>query len=172
MLTTEQIAAIRERCDAATPGRWFWYVNTRLKEIHLENGRYVVMGVDRYGMDSAAPTFRVNGIMKRADALAESIPGKEHHVGFDDYINHPDAIFIENARADMMTLFDILDAANARVEALERALSTSCYACLSHNTQDDWICETCRDAGEYPHLRKTNWRFDAARFAGKDAANA
>ena len=135
MLTTEQIAAIRERCERATPGPW-------------------KCGI--YGSVSTA-----SGIV-----ILNTRRGTRRGNNNDE-----DAIFVAHAREDIPILLDILDAANARAEALESALSTSCYACLSHNTQDDWICETCRDAGEYPHLRKTNWRFDAARFAGKDSAN-
>lgn len=36
--------------------------------------------------------------LAQADRMAKSCPGKEHHKGFDDYIDHPDAIFISESR--------------------------------------------------------------------------
>lgn len=105
------IKAIRELCDKATPGPWYWDVIDAHKCICLESARWKVMDFARYGMNGAAPRFLVDGIMERADNLLKSIPGKEHHRGFDNYIDHPDAEFIAKSREIIPALLDELEAA-------------------------------------------------------------
>lgn len=57
--------------------------------------------------------------MVRADKLAKSYPGKEHHVGFDDFIDHPDALFIAHAKQDIEFLLAEIDRLQAeRGEAI------------------------------------------------------
>lgn len=118
-MTEQELKAIESRCAAATPGPWMWDMRTHSKMCQLEtthSGHYFVMGFDRWGTQSACPIFqkynryegpvneRGSHGMIRADKLAKSLPGKEHHDGFDDYIDHPDAIFIEHSKADMDAL--------------------------------------------------------------------
>jgi hypothetical protein len=119
-----ELDAIRERCEKATPGPWMWDISTANKECTLataHSGKYYVMGFARWGTQGACPTFqefekyegpvtgRESKGMSRADSLAKSLPGKEHHKGFDDYIDHPDAIFIAHAKNDMEALLAEID---------------------------------------------------------------
>lgn len=115
---------IEERANKATPGPWMWDISTANQYAMLEtahSGRYYVMGFRRWGMSGACPEFQVyqtyDGPLKergslgmvRADELAKSYPGKEHHIGFDDYIDHPDADFIAHAREDIPFLLAELE---------------------------------------------------------------
>lgn len=110
---TELIARAKELDKRATPGPWKWDLRTSLRDAKIvtdHSGQYYVMCFERWGMQGAVPLFQVydkyegpvnergSHGMRRADALARSYPGKEHHVGYDDYIDHPDALFIVEAR--------------------------------------------------------------------------
>lgn len=121
-MTNALLAEIRARCEAATPGPWYWDAIDAHKCICLESKRWKVMDFVRYGMNGAAPRFLVNGIMERADTLLKSIPGKEHHRGFDNYIDHHDADFIAHAREDIPYLLSEVDRLTARAEKAEAAL--------------------------------------------------
>ena len=96
-----------------TPGPWMWDLRTATKQCNLvtqHSGQYYVMGFERWGMQEALPTFQLydrhegkmsergSHGMVRADRLSKSYPGKEHHIGFDDYIDNPDAVFIAESR--------------------------------------------------------------------------
>lgn len=108
-MTAKELQAIRERAGAATPGPWVWDVNSHCKEMSLHSVRWpmnIVMNFVRWGMSGAAPRFNRDGIMQRADTMLKSYPGKEHHEGFDDYVDHPDAAFIAAAREDVPALCD------------------------------------------------------------------
>ena len=129
MLTNEQLKAIRTRENAATPGNWQWNINTSLKQIRLDNGRCVVMGFLRYGTDSAAPAFLIDGLIKRADKFAKSIPGLEHHIGYDDYIDHPDAEFIAHARQDIPALLEHIAKLNEWINDLQSGMYVNCVYC-------------------------------------------
>ena len=124
-MNKEKLDEIRARLNAATPGPWEWDVNSMIKEAHLRtahSGRYYVMGFVRWGMHSALPEFQVydkyegeavsergSQGMVRADKLIKTMPGKEHHRGFDDYISHPDADLIANAPGDIKALLNYID---------------------------------------------------------------
>ena len=136
--------AIRELCDKATPGPWYWDVIDAHKCICLESARWKVMDFARYGMNGAAPRFLVDGIMERADGLLKSLPGKEHHRGFDNYIDHPDATFIAQSREIIPALLDELEAAqNAHrwipvTERLpEKDTAVLCFTALGQKT--GWV---------------------------------
>lgn len=131
------IEEIRARCEAATPGPWYWDVIDSCKCIALESARWKVMDFARYGMNGAAPRFLVDGIMERADTLLKSIPGKEHHRGFDNYIDHPDAAFIAHARTDIPALLAEVERLTHRNEELE--LFYSAYDGSALERADDHI---------------------------------
>lgn len=95
-----------------TPGPWRWEVNRAHKSVKLCGGppkrgfgRYdlTVMDFRRYGMAGAAPVFwnwdydRFVGAPNRADALAVSVEGREHHEAWFADIDHPDARLIAAA---------------------------------------------------------------------------
>ncbi len=107
-----RLEEIRARLEAATPGPWRWEIRTGHKMCKLmtdHSGQYYVMDFARWGLQDACPTFqqyekysgpvdeRRSLGMTRADKMAKSYPGKEHHQGYDDYIDHPDAILIAKA---------------------------------------------------------------------------
>jgi len=123
-MTREKLNEIRARLNAATPGPWAWDVISTCKIAMLKtthSGNYYVMGFERWGPHNAAPKFQVydryfgdvsergSQGMVRADKLLKSIPGKEHHKGYDDYIDHPDAALIANAPTDIQALLEYID---------------------------------------------------------------
>ncbi len=134
----ERLSEIRARCEAATPGPWYWDAIDAHKRICLESARWKVMDFARYGMYGAAPRFLVDGIMERADSLLKSIPGKEHHRGFDNYIDHPDAAFIAHAREDIPYLLAELEQSSLKINALE---------CANHRAYDDGFND-CKKADD------------------------
>jgi hypothetical protein len=52
-VTAVRIAEIQARAQAATPGPWRWVGNTDNHNIHLENGRWVVLGTQRIDRTAA-----------------------------------------------------------------------------------------------------------------------
>lgn len=107
------IERAKELDKRATPGPWKWDLRTCCRDVKIvtdHSGQYYVMNFERWGMQGAAPSFQVydkyegpvrergSHGMQRADTMAKSYPGKEHHKGFDDYPDHPDAKFIVEAR--------------------------------------------------------------------------
>jgi len=128
-MTKEKLDEIKARLNSATPGPWEWDINSTSKIARLmteHSGRYYVMGFCRWGTQSAIPEFQVydkydgdvrergSHGMVRADKLLKSIPGKEHHIGYDDYIAHPDAALIANAPADIQALLEYIDELEGR----------------------------------------------------------
>ncbi len=84
----------------ATPGPWRWRVSKKGHSVQLvaDDGMgSFVMGFDRWGTGSAAPCFRVNGIMECARVLAVEIPGQEHNASWNMTLAHPDAHLIAMA---------------------------------------------------------------------------
>ena len=92
-----------------TPGPWRWEVNRSHKSVKLCGGppkrgfgRYdlTVMDFRRFGMNGAAPVFwhwdydKFVGKPERADELAMSVEGREHHASWFADIDHPDARLI------------------------------------------------------------------------------
>jgi len=133
-MTKEKLDEIMKRLNAATPGPWEWDVNSKChiaKLLTTHSGRYYVMEFVRWGPQGAAPTFQVydryegdvrdrgSQGMVRADKLLKSMPGREHHVGYDDYIDHPDAELIAHAYQDIQELLEYIDKLEADLEAKE-----------------------------------------------------
>jgi hypothetical protein len=117
-MTKEKLSEIKTRLEAATPGPWEWDVNSHHKIVTLmttHSGRLYVMGFVRWGTNGAAPTFQTDNRMVRADELLKSMPGREHHIGYDDYIDHPDANLIANAPADIQALLEYIDELEKKV---------------------------------------------------------
>jgi hypothetical protein len=129
-MNKEKLNKIKSRLKAATPGPWEWDVNSACKIAMLmttHSGRYYVMGFERWGPQSAAPKFQIydkyegdvrergSHGMARADKLLKSMPGKEHHQGYDDYIDHPDADLIANATADIQALLEYIEELEGKV---------------------------------------------------------
>lgn len=132
----------REIDEKATPGPWMWDLrecNHQCLLTTTHSGKYYVMGFQRWGLQDALPSFQVydryEGDVKergsrgmvRAEKLSKSYPGKEHHYGFDNFIDHPDARYIAESRElfHLMTaaITDLLaraEAAEARAEEAER----------------------------------------------------
>lgn len=131
MIQTEEIRAMLE---AATPGPWMWDMRTGSQSCMLvtaHSGRYYIMGFERWGFHNACPVFqtyktyhgpvskRGSTDLVRADKLAKPIPGMEHHIGFDEYIDHPDAKLIAKAPEIIAHLLTENAALRARAEAGE-----------------------------------------------------
>ena len=83
-----------------TEGPWKWVVNKKHKIVHLEGRSHEIMRFERYGMQSAQPTFLTDDkrfqCIKAVD-LACDIKGREHHASWHQGIDHPDARLIESA---------------------------------------------------------------------------
>ena len=112
----------------ATPGPWMWEIRTNIRDCKLmtaHSGQYYVMQFARWGMQDACPEFQVydrysgpvvergSHGMLRADKMAKSYPGKEHHHGYDDYIDHPDAEYIAKSRGLFTKLIEAVEALTA-----------------------------------------------------------
>lgn len=120
MTHADRMAAIRAREAAATPGPWIWRTGEKFttRLMSAKNMGQYVMTFIRRGMQSADVRFNVNGIMRSAHTI--SVPRREGDADWDDRtLDHPDAVFIAHARADIPYLL----ARNAALEAaLEEAL--------------------------------------------------
>lgn len=162
----ELVEKAKDLDEKATPGPWMWDLNECNHQCFLEtthSGRYYVMGFERWGMQNALPTFQVyeryNGPMKdrgshgiiRADKLSKSYPGKEHHVGFDNLIDHPDARYIAESRElfhlMIIAITDLLaraESAEARAEKAERERDIAVEQL--HHCENN--CDYCRNRYE------------------------
>jgi len=183
-MTQEELEAIEAREAAATPGPWVWDVHSHNKIVYLRtdhSGYFYVMGFQRWGPQSAAPTFQVyekdsgelwereSKGMFRADKLTKSFPGKEHHVGWDDYINHPDAEFIAHSRQDVEALLAEVKSLIAETECLARERDAAVADLQEAATAISYqsICKLCSrsdccvayERGHRPlHCKGWQWR--------------
>lgn len=85
-----------------TKGPWQWLVNKESKKVELCGKGIEVLRFKRYGMQGAAPTFtedHMGHILQgvKAEDLAVDITGREHHAGWCQTIDHPDANLIAAA---------------------------------------------------------------------------
>jgi hypothetical protein len=111
-VTTEQRAAVRARCDAATPGPWAWVeeggnVSSPDDDGAIEVGLLVSTSLPQYQFDDHDRPFVFSWTWV-LDAKARS-----DTIG----VKMPDACFIAHARTDLPAALDEID----RLEALLRA---------------------------------------------------
>ena len=154
------IKAIKERCDKATQGPWIWDIRKNDKHVMLRSTvglRNIVMDFIRWGTQSATPRFIVDGIMKVAALFAKSIPGCEHHTGFDDYIDHPDADFIAHSRTDVENM--VADIESLQAQLAEVTQTRDDYATAARAISL-WLKEFCDNSLTYDQMIA-----DAARKA-------
>lgn len=126
-MTPEQIQAIKDRWDKATPGPWHWDVNKSCKFVSLESNGHVVMGFKRYGMGGAQPTFLGEYALEPAEMLA--VPRKANHPNFDMDINHPNAQAIASAPSDIADLLAFINQQAENIEKLKCGLNTMVELC-------------------------------------------
>ena len=161
-INKEWIAQQRAICDAATPGPWEWNIAPDINQCKLQtsnNGKRYVMGFARWGMKDAAPVFQKDFHMQRADVFAKSIPGLEHHEGYDDYIDHPDALFIAAARTALPAALDALEAAQAESEEWKRDYGSAIELLAEKKKQIDALTAE-RDAA----ARDLKWLSNEYKF--------
>lgn len=169
----EILEKAKEIDEKATPGPWVWDLRECNHQCLLttdHSGKYYVMGFQRWGLQDALPSFQVydryEGPMRergshgmvRADKMSKSYPGKEHHHGFDNFIDHPDARYIAESRELfhlMITTIDDLisraEKAEARADKVERErdeaikqLHGICSSCKHYTPyHNDGPCATC-----------------------------
>lgn len=96
----EQLEAIQQAVDTATPGPWVWTGFIKSNTVDLvarHSGQPTVMSFDRWGMSGAAPSFRTDEGMQRVDEPGMVRFRQEHRKNEFVDINHPDARLIANA---------------------------------------------------------------------------
>jgi len=137
---TFDLEAIEARANAATPGPWEWFGNTKTHTCHLSTvhgGHRHVLNFWRWGMNAAQPAFQValgppivagDGCMMRLSEMEHECPelGPRFEVEYrrDFYgIAHPDAEFIARAREDVPALIMEVKRLEVEVQALYDALA-------------------------------------------------
>lgn len=129
-MTDERLAAIRDRSDAATGTEWHWFGNTATRHLGLGYwrpgwGRCTIMDFTRWGMQGAQPRFSdENAFMSdAADKAVWEVNRKARHATDPSLyrhdvvgIRHPDAVFIEHSRADVLALLAEVDRLRAELE--------------------------------------------------------
>ncbi|AEW94640.1 MULTISPECIES: hypothetical protein [Streptomycetaceae] len=124
-----RIAEITARERAAFPGPWRWRGNTASRHLRLQSpqrGGMTVMDFVRWGMQGARPRFDTEGLMYPADEMAEyEVAAWSTDICRKDVvdIDHPDAQFIEHARADVPWLLARLAEVTADRDALAERLA-------------------------------------------------
>lgn len=110
-MSEDRLKQIGEMVDAATPGPWQWYGNTKQHQVYLStvhSGRRFILTFERWGMQDAQPLFQVHhsdgcGIMTPVTELAEfEVDHRRDFVG----INHPDAKLIAESQTIISELLD------------------------------------------------------------------
>ncbi|MBR8661186.1 ead/Ea22-like family protein [Brevibacillus sp. NL20B1] len=120
-LTPEELAAIRERAEKATPGPWRW------SNAKVLNGKYDFVPQGSYLADTL--------IM-----FGDTYENGEH-----------DAEFIAHAREDIPRLLDALEAAYAEIERLKRkldAMDDAVYARFGYCEQQNVWADINERLGE------------------------
>lgn len=136
----DRLKAIKERQEKATPGNWFWKVNTESKSVILWSDvpiRPFIMKFERWGMHSAAPSFRDfdQDIMYRSDEFLASRGDPKHNLDID----HPDAQFIAHSRADIDWLVAEVEKLQVQAAVMREALNA-----LKKSWANQVIIEVCK----------------------------
>lgn len=135
---------IEARAAKATRGPWWWNINLKHRQITLDGyGRGVeyVLSFFRWGMRGAGVRFSRDGLLVEAQALAEIIPGHEHHAEWMQTVHHPDADFIAHAREDIPWLLGQL---RARTAERDEAYSERAHAIADLMDERDRLAERVR----------------------------
>lgn len=111
---------------AATPGPWWWRINTEVRQVYLFGKRLGGLGYDaimdfrRWGTQGAKVRFNVDGLMEGVDTLVDVDHNHEARS-----INHPDAVFIALARTALPRYEKALAEAEREAERLKHELETA-----------------------------------------------
>jgi hypothetical protein len=159
----KRLEEIKARAEAATPGPWMWDIRHKNRIMQLtttHSGRYYIMDFVRWGLQDACPRFQVyekysgpvterkSHGMERADKMVKPLPGREHHFGYEDKIEHPDAVFIEHSKEDVDFLLAHIAALTAALEAAEKRAEAA-EADLDALARDNVdACDLCDDYGK------------------------
>ena len=138
---------LRALAEAATPGPWEWYGDTRNKSVYLstkDRGRMFVMRFVRWGMRDAQPMFTgPDGMVPASDrAIYEVAPDatdpNDPRLYRHDFagLRHPDARYI--AAIDPTTLLALLDERDALL-----AIKAAAVALVAHDSVDNFnaLCD-------------------------------
>lgn len=126
-MSEAELKVIRERCEAATGGPWWWQISLRNRTMELVakvRGIEFVMQFRRWGMNSAKAWVRKPHpegytLMADADEFAAVVPGREHHADWFQTLRHPDLDFIAAARSDVPRLLDEIERLAASLPGAE-----------------------------------------------------
>jgi hypothetical protein len=125
-MKTDELKKLVEAVPAAP---WRWELNLRAKRVELtgDNGDLTVMDFVRWGMSGAAARFwrwsgkPRTGDPKRADELATTVPGREHHADWCAELDDSAARLIAAAPDLAREVIALREAARELVRAVERA---------------------------------------------------
>lgn len=124
-----------------TPGPWYWRISKKGHQVELlasDGMGSFVMGFDRYGMRGAAPCFRVDGMMQRADELAVEIPGQEHNASWNMTLRHPDADLIA-AAPDLLAVVESLIGDTEVLKDIPERCQVKGGFCMTHDKDEPCI---------------------------------
>ena len=184
ILTKEELAAIRARCEAASPGPW------KAKEAVGFCGRSTALCLNM----SEGSELCDNCVAWRWDSPAWVVGAYNLDLGRGDGLSDENAQFIAHARQDIPALLDALEAAEARVaeaelcegiicnvtaaplleriKALERVMKFECSVCLHKESDERNHDSPCYDSRKHYRDGKcvncNNWQLDYARFSGEE----
>jgi hypothetical protein len=116
----EEIGKIRKRADAATFGPWGWFGTPKYPYLATHHGgRVYVMRFTRSGMQEGTVLFQFHNRLEKAERFAiREVGYRDDLDGYREGIDHPDAIFIAHARADVPFLLDAYDAERKRADGV------------------------------------------------------
>lgn len=146
-LSKEQLAAIRARADAATPGPWEWHEGDLLTE-------------DNFSRQHSS-------MFSSVLHLTDDAQGVNDLVSWEYVRSVEDAEFIANARADIPALLAHIDALEAERDALQQAVneawditSEPISSEVEMHPRITQIMDALQDALSKPTLDKYNVKLD------------
>ena len=141
MLSKEQRAAIRARCEGPTPGPW--YAAATDDDSHM-NMRYVTTEPGGFHHDDDQYGNRREGDKEIAITLHQCRPP----VGLGDDVADENTLFIAHSRSDVPDLLDTVDELEQRLDRAKAAAADLSYFVLS----DDRLNGPDRDHQLYETL--------------------